>query len=144
MSKKRMTRRVFAVVFALLFMITGVTIPTLTPQAATEMDLSSYITMSGKTEAAKDNGENKGIMISELILSLPADMDEKSEWEAKGIKSLSMSVSFKLHCGYNGYAGSYDDVHVKGLEMESGKLCKLDNIRNDGNEHGSLKSGLGK
>ena len=59
MSKKRMTRRVFAVVFALLFMITGVTIPTLTPQAATEMDLSSYITMSGKTEAAKDNGENK-------------------------------------------------------------------------------------
>ena len=47
MSKKRMTRRVFAVVFALLFMITGVTIPTLTPQAATEMDLSSYITMSG-------------------------------------------------------------------------------------------------
>lgn len=48
MSKKRMTRRVFAVVFALLFMITGVTIPTLTPQAATEMDLSSYITMSGK------------------------------------------------------------------------------------------------
>ena len=57
MSKKRMTRRVFAVVFALLFMITGVTIPTLTPQAATEMDLSSYITMSGKTEAAKDNGE---------------------------------------------------------------------------------------
>ena len=60
MSKKRMTRRVFAVVFALLFMITGVTIPTLTPQAATEMDLSSYITMSGKTEAAKDNGENKG------------------------------------------------------------------------------------
>ena len=64
MSKKRMTRRVFAVVFALLFMITGVTIPTLTPQAATEMDLSSYITMSGKTEAAKDNGENKGIMIS--------------------------------------------------------------------------------
>ena len=67
MSKKRMTRRVFAVVFALLFMITGVTIPTLTPQAATEMDLSSYITMSGKTEAAKDNGENKGIMISELI-----------------------------------------------------------------------------
>ena len=56
MSKKRMTRRVFAVVFALLFMITGVTIPTLTPQAATEMDLSSYITMSGKTEAAKDNG----------------------------------------------------------------------------------------
>ena len=53
MSKKRMTRRVFAVVFALLFMITGVTIPTLTPQAATEMDLSSYITMSGKTEAAK-------------------------------------------------------------------------------------------
>lgn len=27
--------------------------------------------------------------------------------------------------------------------MESGELCKLDNIRNDGNEHGSLKSGLG-
>ena len=53
MSKKRMTRRVFAVVFALLFMITGVTIPTLTPQAATEMDLSSYITMSGKTEGCK-------------------------------------------------------------------------------------------
>lgn len=86
MSKKRMTRRVFAVVFALLFMITGVTIPTLTPQAATEMDLSSYITMSGKTEAAKDNGENKGIMISELILSLPADMDEKSEWEARELR----------------------------------------------------------
>ena len=53
MSKKRMTRRVFAVVFALLFMITGVTIPTLTPQAATEMDLSSYITMSGKRQWRK-------------------------------------------------------------------------------------------
>ena len=59
MSKKRMTRRVFAVVFALLFMITGVTIPTLTPQAATEMDLSSYITMSRKTEGCKDNRRNK-------------------------------------------------------------------------------------
>ena len=66
MSKKRMTRRVFAVVFALLFMITGVTIPTLTPQAATEMDLSPYITMSGKTEAAKDNGENKGKQYREV------------------------------------------------------------------------------
>lgn len=86
MSKKRMTRRVFAVVFALLFMITGVTIPTLTPQAATEMDLSSYITMSGKTEAAKDNGENKGIMISELILSLPADMDENPNGKQRELR----------------------------------------------------------
>ena len=51
-----MTSRVFAVVFALLFMITGVTIPTLTPQAATEMDLSSYITVSGKTVDALNYG----------------------------------------------------------------------------------------
>lgn len=61
MSKKRMTRMVFAVVFALLFMITGVTIPTLTPQAATEMDLSSYITMSGKQRLQKTMAKTKGL-----------------------------------------------------------------------------------
>lgn len=61
MSKKRMTRRVFAVVFALLFMITGVTISTLTPQAATEMDLSSYITMSGKQRLQKTMAKTKGL-----------------------------------------------------------------------------------
>ena len=126
MSKKRMTRRVFAVVFALLFMITGVTIPTLTPQAATEMDLSSYITMSGKTEAAKDNGENKGIMISELILSLPADMDEKSEWEAKGIKSLSMSLSVSnFTAGTTGTPGAMMMFMSKDWKWNQGNYVNL-------------------
>ena len=126
MSKKRMTRRVFAVVFALLFMITGVTIPTLTPQAATEMDLSSYITMSGKTEAAKDNGENKGIMISELLLSLPADMDEKSEWEAKGIKSLSMSLSVSnFTAGTTGTPGAMMMFMSKDWKWNQGNYVNL-------------------
>lgn len=126
MSKKRMTRRVFAVVFALLFMITGVTIPTLTPQAATEMDLSLYITMSGKTEAAKDNGENKGIMISELILSLPADMDEKSEWEAKGIKSLSMSLSVSnFTAGTTGTPGAMMMFMSKDWKWNQGNYVNL-------------------
>ena len=126
MSKKRMTRRVFAVVFALLFMITGVMIPTLTPQAATEMDLSSYITMSGKTEAAKDNGENKGIMISELILSLPADMDEKSEWEAKGIKSLSMSLSVSnFTAGTTGTPGAMMMFMSKDWKWNQGNYVNL-------------------
>ena len=126
MSKKRMTRRVFAVVFALLFMITGVTIPTLTPQAATEMDLSSYITMSGTTEAARDNGENKGVMISELLLNLPADMDEKSEWEANGIKSLSMRLSVSgFTAGTTGTPGAMMMFMSKDWKWNQGNYANL-------------------
>lgn len=126
MSKKRMTRRVFSVVFALLFMITGVTIPTLTPQAATEMDLSSYITMSGTTDAAKDNGENKGVMITELLLNLPEDMDEKSEWEAKGIKSLSMSLSVSgFTAGTTGTPGAMMMFMSKDWKWNQGNYVNL-------------------
>ncbi len=126
MSKKRMTRRVFAVAFALLFMITGVTIPTLTPQAATEMDLSSYITMSGTTEAARDNGENKGVMISELLLNLPTDMDEKSEWEAKGIKSLSMCLSVSgFTAGTTGTPGAMMMFMSKDWKWNQGNYANL-------------------
>lgn len=65
-------------------------------------------------------------MISELILSLPADMDEKSEWEAKGIKSLSMSLSVSnFTAGTTGTPGAMMMFMSKDWKWNQGNYVNL-------------------
>jgi len=104
MNKKRMMKRVFAVLLAFVLVITGVNIPKLTPRAAevTEIDLSPYITMSGTTAGAVDNGQGLGIMITEILFSMPSHLDSKDEWAANNANSLIIDISITNFSGADG------------------------------------------
>ncbi len=102
MNKKHMMKSVLAILLTLVLVISGVNIPKLTPKAATEIDLSSYITMSGTTTGAKDNGEGKGIMVVEVLFSMPSHLDSKDEWAANNANSLIIDLTVSDFTGADG------------------------------------------
>ena len=99
---KRVVKRVIATLLTLVLVISGVNIPKVTARAATEIDLSPYITMSGTTAGAVDNGQGLGIMITEILFSMPSHLDSKDEWAANNVNSLIIDISITEFLGADG------------------------------------------
>ena len=80
---KKQRNRVLALVLSAAVVLTGITVPGEKTYAAEDkIDLMPYTQKNGILAAEDGEGSNKPA--AELLVNLPADMDEKQELDALG------------------------------------------------------------
>ena len=99
--RRKQRNRVLALVLSVVVVMSPMTLPGQTVYAADgKINLSAYIDMAGTLDAV--DGTNGNTPAAELLVELPADMDEKQELDALGVKQLV--VDFKVNT-MTAYAG---------------------------------------
>ena len=99
--RRKQRNRVLALVLSVAVVMSPMTLPGQTVYAADgKINLSAYIDMAGTLDAV--DGTNGNTPAAELLVELPADMDEKQELDALGVKQLV--VDFKVNT-MTAYAG---------------------------------------
>jgi len=108
---KKQRNRVLALVLSAAVVLTGITVPGEKTYAAEDkIDLMPYIQKNGILAAEDGEGSNKPA--AELLVNLPADMDEKQELDALGVKQLV--VDFKVNT-LTAYAGEQTGCMAFGM-----------------------------
>ncbi|MDE6026039.1 MAG: glycoside hydrolase family 9 protein [Lachnospiraceae bacterium] len=88
---KRWKKRFFAGAVAAALSISMINMPAGIALASGNIDLSSYVSMSGKSETATAYGSSNPS--ASVLINLPADMDEKSELQTLGVGKLHVNLS---------------------------------------------------
>ncbi len=86
MNKKRMIKKVFAILLTLVLVLTGINVPALTPRAASEIDITPSSASGTVTVGSSDT-------TVDVTFALPDDMNEKTEFDAAGVKSMTVVFS---------------------------------------------------
>ena len=108
---KKQRNRVLALVLSAAVVLTGITVPGEKTYAAEDkIDLMPYTQKNGILAAEDGEGSNKPA--AELLVNLPADMDEKQELDALGVKQLV--VDFKVNT-LTAYAGEQTGCMAFGM-----------------------------
>ena len=108
---KKQRNRVLALVLSAAVVLTGITVPGEKTYAAEDkIDLMPYIQKNAILAAEDGEGSNKPA--AELLVNLPADMDEKQELDALGVKQLV--VDFKVNT-LTAYAGEQTGCMAFGM-----------------------------
>ena len=108
---KKQRNRVMALVLSAAVVLTGITVPGEKTYAAEDkIDLMPYTQKNGILAAEDGEGSNKPA--AELLVKLPADMDEKQELDALGVKQLV--VDFKVNT-LTAYAGAQTGCMAFGM-----------------------------
>ncbi|MCM1272678.1 MAG: glycoside hydrolase family 9 protein [Clostridium sp.] len=96
---KKLRKRFFAGAVAAALSISMITMPATTALASSDIDLSAYVSMSGTSETATAYGS--GNPSASVLISLPANMDERSELQSLGVGKLhvNLSASAFTSCG---------------------------------------------
>lgn len=100
MIRRGTTRRVFAIIFTFIMLVSGINIPAEKVKAGDRIDLLPYITASGTTANAAADGSNKPS--ASVLFSLPDSLDEKSELAAAGVTWLEVTLSVSDFTPYSG------------------------------------------
>lgn len=108
---KKQRNRALALVLSAAVVLTGITVPGEKTYAAEDkIDLMPYTQKNGILAAEDGDGSNKPA--AELLVNLPADMDEKQELDALGVKQLV--VDFKVNT-LTAYAGEQTGCMAFGM-----------------------------
>ena len=108
---KKQRNRVLALVLSAAVVLTGIIVPGEKTYAAEDkIDLMPYTQKNGILAAEDGEGSNKPA--AELLVNLPADMDEKQELDALGVKQLV--VDFKVNT-LTAYAGEQTGCMAFGM-----------------------------
>ena len=109
--RRKQRNRMLALVLSVAVVVSPMTLPGQTVYAADgKIGLSAYIEMAGILTAVDGTDGNKPA--AELLVNLPADMDEKQELDALGVKQLV--VDFKVNT-LTAYAGEQTGCMAFGM-----------------------------
>ena len=109
--RRKQRNRMLALVLSVAVVMSPMTLPGQTVYAADgKIGLSAYIEMAGILTAVDGTDGNKPA--AELLVNLPADMDEKQELDALGVKQLV--VDFKVNT-LTAYAGEQTGCMAFGM-----------------------------
>ena len=109
--RRKQRNRVLALVLSVAVVMSPMTLPEQTVYAADgKIGLSAYIEMAGTLTAV--DGTDGNTPAAELLVKLPADMDEKQELDALGVKQLV--VDFKVNT-LTAYAGEQTGCMAFGM-----------------------------
>ena len=97
---KRLKKRFFAGAVAAALSISMINMPVNIAYAGSNIDLSAYVSMSGKSETATAYGSNNPS--ASVLINLPSDMDERSEFQSLGVGKLHVNLSVS---GFSACAG---------------------------------------
>ncbi|MBR3598383.1 MAG: glycoside hydrolase family 9 protein [Lachnospiraceae bacterium] len=100
MKSKRFIKRLVAIMCVLIMVVTSLNVGTISTKAATSIDLTPYMTTSGSaTATVLSSGQKPAV---ELNINLPEALNEKSEFQSAGVKSLSVTFTVSSYTAYSG------------------------------------------
>ncbi|MBR3834462.1 MAG: glycoside hydrolase family 9 protein, partial [Lachnospiraceae bacterium] len=100
MKGKRFIKKLVAIMCAAIMVIVSLNVGGMSTKAATSIDLMPYMTTSGSaTATVLANGEKPAV---QLNINLPEALNEKSEFQSAGVKSLSVTFTVSNYSAYSG------------------------------------------